>query len=229
MERPRLALVNAAHDAAGPRRNFQREVDADLIEYHVAAGDLPPDPHGGTLDIDGVLVTGSRSSVYDDEEWIKATIDWLGAAIDAGYPTLGVCFGHQAVASAIGGTVEDMGEYELGYREIRHDGGPLFAGISDPFLAFTTHSDTVTALPESATVLAENEYGVQAFSTESAWGVQFHPEYDRATAERVTRRKDLPQDRIDAVLEGITNQARDRAAEAAIVFENFLAVIRDGR
>ena len=217
MNPPRLALLKAAHDPAETGRNFRREVPADFVEYHVAGGDIPADP-----DVDGAIVTGSKSSVYWDEAWIDETVAWVSEAIDRGLPTLGVCFGHQLVASAIGGEVADMGEYELGYREIRHDGDPLFDGIADPFLAFTTHSDTVTTLPTAATVVAENDYGVQAFRYGPAVGVQFHPEYDRATAERVTQRKDLAQDRIDGVLAGITDDAVDRAAPAATVFENFV-------
>jgi GMP synthase (glutamine-hydrolysing) len=217
MARPRLALLNAAHDPANPRRNFVREVPADFVEYHVAGGEVPADP-----DVDGVLVTGSQSSVYWDEDWIDRAIDWVAAAVDRGLPTMGVCFGHQLVATALGGAVVDMGEYELGYREIHHDVDPLFAGIDDPFLAFTTHSDTVETVPPGATVVAENDFGVQAFRTDTAVGVQFHPEYDRQTAERVTKRKDLPRERIDAVLDDITDEAVDRAAPAALVFENFV-------
>lgn len=223
MTPPRLALLNAAHDPADTRRNVRREVPADFVEYHVAGGEIPAAP-----DVDGVLVTGSRSSVYWEDPWIDETVSWVADAVARGLPTLGICFGHQLVATAIGGEVADMGEYELGYREIRHDGDPLFDGIDDPFLAFTTHSDTVADLPASATVVAENDYGVQAFRDGPAVGVQFHPEYDRATAERVTERKDLPQERIDRVLEGITDDAVARAAPAAIVFENFVdRLVRD--
>lgn len=218
MRRPRLALLNAARDPEQPRRNFRRELAADLVEFHVGGGEIPGDPA-----VDGVVVSGSQASVYWDEPWIGETVDWVRDAIEDGLPTLGVCFGHQLVATALGGEVVGMGEYELGYREIAHDGDPLFAGLEDPFLAFTTHSDTVTTLPSGASVVAENDFGVQAFRTDRAVGVQFHPEYDRPTAERVTKRKDLPQERIDAVLAGITDKSVARAAPAAVVFENFLA------
>lgn len=217
MSRPRLALLNAAHDPANTRRNFHREVAADLVEYHVAGGDVPANP-----DVDGAIVTGSQSSVYWDEPWIDETVAWVADAVDRGLPTLGVCFGHQLVATALGGEVTDMGEYELGYREIRHGGDSLFEGIDDPFLAFTTHSDTVETVPPDAAVVAENDYGVQAFRTETAVGVQFHPEYDCETAEMVTKRKDLPPERIDGVLTDITDDAVKRATPAALVFENFL-------
>lgn len=218
MDRPRLALLNAASEPEKPRRNFRRELAADLVEYHVQDGQVPDDP-----DVDGVVVTGSEASVYWDDPWIDPTIDWVREAIDGGLPTLGVCFGHQVVATALGGEVVDMGEYELGYREIRHDGDPLFAGIDNPFLAFATHSDTVAELPAEVHLIAENDYGVQAFRTDLAVGVQFHPEYDQETAEWVTERKDLPPEHIERVLGGITDEAVERSRQAALVFENFLA------
>ena len=217
MNRPRLALLNCADDPEPPRRNFRRELSADLVEFTVAGGEFPDDP-----DVDGVVVTGSPASVYWDEPWIGKTALWVREAIEDGLPTLGVCFGHQLVAMALGGEVVDMGEYELGYRQIHHDGDPLFDGIDDPFLAFETHSDIVAELPPGATSIAENDYGVQAFRTERAAGVQFHPEYDRATAERVTKRKELPQGRIESVLDDITDATVARAATAALVFENFI-------
>jgi GMP synthase (glutamine-hydrolysing) len=118
-----------------------------------------------------------------------------------------------------------MGEYELGYESIARVGeDPLFAGVPETFTSFETHSDRVAELPPGASVLARNEYGTQAFRVGSAYGVQFHPEYDRATAEWVTRGKDLPDDRIRAVLDEITDDAVADAAVATRLFDNFLAI-----
>jgi len=242
MERPRIALLNAALDPADTARNFRREVDADLVEFHVAGGDVPDD-----LDVDAAILTGSQASVYWDDAWIEPTREWIAAADARDLPILGVCFGHQLLAAALGGAVEPMGEYEIGYRTVRkvadrrsppdarattdgsreRDGSdPLFAGIGERFTVFTTHSDAVTALPPGADLLAENDYGVHAFRRANAYGVQFHPEYDTHTAELVTRRKDdLPTDRTDAVLAGITPENYAAACEAKRLFENFTAFV----
>jgi GMP synthase (glutamine-hydrolysing) len=227
MSRPRLALVIAAHEAGPTRRNFRRELDADLVEFHVVEGELPPDPE--TLDVDGVVVTGSRSSVYWDEEWIEPARAWVADAIDAGLPHLGVCYGHQLVADVLGGTVEDMGEYELGYRTVTHHGGPLFDGVDEEFLVFTTHSDAVTELPPGAERTAENDYGVHGFRKDDVFGVQFHPEYDRDTAVRVTEGKDLPDERIQGVLADVTDDNYRRACEAKQVFDNFVDYVQEQR
>jgi GMP synthase (glutamine-hydrolysing) len=217
MTRPRLALINAAHEGDVTSRNFRREVPADLVEFDATAGELPT--HTA---FDGCLVTGSRSSVYWEEEWIPASKAWVRDAVEDGLPTLGVCWGHQLLADALGGTVADMGEYEIGYRTVEHGGGRLFDGVDGSFLVFTTHSDTVTELPQGADLLAENDYGVHGFRKGHAFGVQFHPEYDAATAERVTKGKDRPDERLQQVLDGITRENYLAACEAKQVFDNFV-------
>ncbi|WP_435067894.1 type 1 glutamine amidotransferase [Haloplanus sp. C73] len=218
----RFALLDASHGTEHTRRNFRRELDAALVEFDVSAGDLPPD-----FDYDAVVVTGSRSSVYGSEPWIDDLLDWIGSAADRGLPILGVCYGHQALAAALGGQVESMGDYELGYREVRTvDDDPLFAGIDTPFTAFQAHSDRVTALPPGATRLAENDRGVQAFRRGNCWGVQFHPEYDQSSAEEVARGTDLPADRIQRVVDGIDDDAYDAACRTKRLFDNFVEHVR---
>ena len=221
MTRPRIALLNAAHEAEGNRRNFRRELDADLTEFHLPAGQYPK-----TYDFDGFVVTGSRASVYWDEEWIDPAKEWVGAAIDRGLPCLGVCYGHQLLADVLGGTVEAMGEYEIGYRTVERTGDSrLLEGVDDEFTVFTTHSDAVVELPPGAERLATNEYGVHGFRKDRVFGVQFHPEYDMQTAEEVTKGKDLPEERIQSVLDGITPENFDAACEAKQMFENFVAFV----
>ncbi|WP_436925886.1 type 1 glutamine amidotransferase [Halosimplex amylolyticum] len=223
MTRPRIALLNAAHEAAGNRRNFRRELAADLTEFHLPGGDHPE-----TYDFDGVVVTGSRASVYWDEEWIDPTKEWVETAIDRGLPCLGVCYGHQLLADVLGGRVESMGEYEIGYRTVEHTGDDvLFDGVDPEFTVFTTHSDAVVELPPGAERLATNDYGVHGFRKERVFGVQFHPEYDVQTAEEVTKGKDLPDERIQRVLDGITPENYDAACEAKQVFDNFVDFVRE--
>jgi GMP synthase (glutamine-hydrolysing) len=114
-----------------------------------------------------------------------------------------------------------MGEYELGYRTVRHRGGELFEGVPGEFTVFTTHSDAVTELPEGAELTAENDYGIHGFRCGSAHGIQAHPEYDPQTAESVVRDKDLPDERIKSVCAGITEEAYGEAKAAKAVFGNF--------
>ena len=230
MRRPRLAFVDASHGDPNTRRNFRRELDADLVEFDATACDLPEG-----FEYDGVVVTGSRSSVYEDEDWIDATREWVRAAVEEhDLPALGVCWGHQLLADALGGTVVDVGEYEIGYREVERvadperDGeNPVLSGLPASFTAFTTHSDTVAELPPGATETATNEYGNHGFRLGDAFGVQFHPEYDRRTAKSVTEGKDeLSDERKRSVIEGITDENYAAACETKALFENFTAYVR---
>jgi len=218
----RLALLNAAHDAEHNRRNFRREVDADLVEFHVTEGELPEG-----FAFDGCLVTGSRASVYWDEPWIDELASWVGEAIDRDVPFLGVCFGHQLLAHTLGGTVAPMDSYEIGYRTVEHDGtNPLLDGVNEEFTVFTTHSDHVAELPPGATEFARNDYGVHGFRDGDVFAVQFHPEYDPQTAEDVASGKDLPDERIERVLDGITAENYRAACEAKRLFDNFTDYVR---
>ncbi|PSP92892.1 GMP synthase [Halobacteriales archaeon QS_4_62_28] len=218
----RLALLNAAQKAENTRENFRRELDADLDVFHCPSGELP-----GDLRFDGFVVTGSWASVYWDREWIGQLKTWVGDAVRAGLPALGVCYGHQLLADVMGGRVEGMGEYEIGYRTVEHDGeNRLLDGIDERMTVFTTHSDHVVEEPPGATVFARNEYGIHGFRKGRVFAVQFHPEYDMATARAVTSGKDrLPEDRIQSVLDGITAENYEAACEVKQLFDNFLAFV----
>jgi GMP synthase (glutamine-hydrolysing) len=135
---------------------------------------------------DAVLVTGSPRSVVTPEPWMDAAAAWL-LEVARTRPVLGVCFGHQLLARALGGEViRNPRGREAGTAEVAlTDAGradPLFAGCPERMLLQQTHEDHVSRVPARATVLAVNDFSpVQAF----AWGdavrcVQFHPEMDAA-------------------------------------------------
>ena len=222
----RLAFLNASHQDVHTRRNFRRELPASLVEFDVTSGNLPE-----SCTFDGYVVSGSTASVYWDDEWIQPVKDYVAEAIEAEVPILGICFGHQLLADVLGGTVEAMGEYEIGYRTIRRrTTSPLFVDIDEHFSAFTTHSDVVSELPPGAELLAENEYGVHGFRLENVYGVQFHPEYDMETASVITQSKDeLSVERKTRVLACITDEAYAEAANAKLVFDNFVERIVEPR
>ena len=219
-------MLNAAHGGDHTRRNFRREVDADLVEFDVTERELPDG-----FAFDGCIVTGSRASVYWDEPWIGELKEWVGDAVEAGLPFLGVCYGHQLLADVLGGRVEAMDDYEIGYRTVEHDDSRLFDGVDGEFTVFTTHSDRVAELPPGAELIAENDYGIHGFRKGDVFTVQFHPEYDMATAETVTEGKDdqLAADRIQRVLDGITEENFAAACEAKTLFDNFIEYVRERR
>lgn len=131
-----------------------------------------PDPTG----YDVIVPLGSRWSVYDDglrRTWVGTQMQMVRDAVDAGVGVLGVCFGGQLVAQALGGTVIRSPQPELGWYQIDSAATDLIP--SGPW--FEWHSDRFTP-PPGATEIARTANASQAFVMGSALGLQFHPEVD---------------------------------------------------
>ncbi len=130
-----------------------------------------------------ILATGSQSSVLEHRPWMAETGAYLLKAAEKGVPVLGVCFGHQMLADALGAPVQrnprgrELGavDIELTAEGQRH---PLFRGIAPRATFQTIHDDEVAALPYGAVLLAGNPHTpIQAFQHgPSLLAVQFHPE-----------------------------------------------------
>jgi GMP synthase (glutamine-hydrolysing) len=160
---------------------FERLLAPEVIVVDAERGESFPSRDR----IIGVVVTGSLKSVTSPEPWMQRAGAWL-LEISRAVPVLGVCFGHQLLAWALGGKVErNPRGPEVGTREValtaegKRD--PLFSGLSSPLLVQENHEDHVRAPPPGATVLAHNEHTpVQAFAHGGIRAVQFHPEFDAA-------------------------------------------------
>jgi GMP synthase (glutamine-hydrolysing) len=219
----KIAVLDASIGDTPAERNLRRELDAEVDVFKLSEGVFPPAVSARDWRYDGVVVSGSQTSVYDDHDWIHEATEWVRRAHAADVPILGICWGHQFLAQALGGRIVDMGEYELGYREVDRVGeDPLFEGVPERFTSFETHSDRVAELPPGAKTLARNDVGLQAFRVGCAWGVQFHPEYDRQTAEWVIEGKGLPDDRTELLLDRVTEETAAAAETATRVFDNFV-------
>lgn len=131
---------------------------------------------------DHVVVLGAKWSVYDHAtigSWIGAELDWLRQADRACIPVLGICFGAQALAAALGGGVEPASRPEVGWTMVES----LAPGVLQPGPWLEFHSDQCL-LPPGARLLARTEVGVQAFGIGRHLAVQFHPEVDGAQLQR---------------------------------------------
>jgi GMP synthase (glutamine-hydrolysing) len=122
--------------------------------------------------------------VTDDLPWSVAIERWIPSLLAAGVPFLGICYGHQLLARAAGGEVgfhprgKEIGTVVVNCLPVAAN-DRLFQQLPASFAAHVTHAQTVLRLPPGALRLAANEHEPNhAFSLgESAWGVQFHPEY----------------------------------------------------
>ena len=150
----------------------------DIIRAH--ADPLPVRATGYA----GIIVTGSPAMVSDREPWSEAAASWLRRAIHAGAAVLGVCYGHQLVAHALGGLVsfsptgKELGTHTVNLKPgaTRH---PWLTGLPHAFPANLAHSQSVLALPAGARVLAFSHYEpyqIVAYG-KRALTLQFHPEF----------------------------------------------------
>lgn len=156
----------------------------------------------------GAIITGSHSMVTDDLPWSVKTEQWLVDAIAADVPIFGTCYGHQLLGRAAGGEVgyhpqgKEVGTVSVQLSTDSHS-DPIFADLPSSFKVHATHAQSVLKLPPQAHLLAGNSYEQHhAFRVgPSAWGVQFHPEYD-ATIMRI-----YAEHQVDI----LTEQGRDLA------------------
>jgi GMP synthase (glutamine-hydrolysing) len=133
-------------------------------------------------------MTGSALNIYNGGTPVARQIELAKAVFASGVPFFGSCWGLQVAVTAAGGEVRANPrgrEFGFARRILQSDAGrkhPLFAGKPISFEAPTIHRDEIASLPVAATILAENDFGVQAASFSCGagtfWGVQYHPEYD---------------------------------------------------
>jgi GMP synthase-like glutamine amidotransferase len=130
----------------------------------------------GPLSADAVVALGSDHSVHaSSDPWIASQLAFLRAAHDAEVPVLGICFGGQALAAALGGSVARAPRTEIGWIEVEGDDG--YGGSW-----FTWHEDAFT-VPPGAVELARAASGPQAFALGRSVGLQYHPEVTEAIVD----------------------------------------------
>jgi len=172
-----LIVQNTAHEGLGWLQDWLPEHGVDVHPTHPYMGHrVPPSVEG-----DALIVLGGPMNAYDDGDapWLPATRALLATAIDDGVPTIGICLGAQLLAVAAGGVVERGGAGpELGLGTVRVDAVDDLLLETGTLPVIQWHFDTVTQLPEEATLLASSDrYATQAFRIgEVAWGLQFHIE-----------------------------------------------------
>lgn len=136
-------------------------------------------------ELSGVVITGSGAMVTDGEAWMVQCAEWLRGAVSREVPVLGICFGHQLLAHALSGEVAyNPAGVEVGSVTITlapaAASDRLLGELPAHFTAQLSHRQSVRRLPPGATLLASSQMEPhQAFAYgRSAWGLQFHPEFD---------------------------------------------------
>ncbi|WP_293452668.1 type 1 glutamine amidotransferase, partial [Planktotalea sp.] len=155
--------------------------------YSVVDMEFPSGPE----DADGWLISGSKHGAYEDHAFIPALEDLIRKITTTGRPLVGVCFGHQIIAQALGGTVEKFADgWAIGNHEYQ---------IGDETYKLNAwHQDQVTRLPDGARQVGTNEFCKNAmiYYEGKALTIQPHPEFNgqAVTGLLETRADTVPQD-----------------------------------
>jgi GMP synthase-like glutamine amidotransferase len=211
-----LVFQHLAVEHPGVFREFMRQdgITWDTVELDIGER-IPP-----LSDYDALLVFGGPMDVWQEEEhpWLIAEKTAIRSFVnDMRRPFLGICLGHQLLASALGGTVGRMARPEVGISDLRltaaGSADPLFAGLTQPMTCVQWHGAEVQRLPEHAVVLAENDAcPVQAMRVhDHAYGLQYHVEIDERT---MTEWGEIPAYR--RALEAVKGRAGQAELERAV-------------
>lgn len=144
-----------------------------------------PDPAG----LDAVLITGSPAGVYDPEPWMPVLMDFIRWCAASAVPQVGICFGHQAMAQALGGQViKSPKGWGLGRHTYDVTARQSWMGEAPPdaFSLAVSHQDQVVAPPPGAVVTAASDFCVfagLAYAQGPAISFQGHPEFSNAFSE----------------------------------------------
>lgn len=203
----------------------QAEPSLQLVVYRVLDGDYPPAPES----CDGYVISGSKSGVNDDEQWIRDFEQYVARLCQLKIPLVGICFGHQMIAKALGGKVEranngwgvGVANYQLSDRNVPQWIDPALNNFS----LNAIHQDQVTLLPEDATTLASSDFCPIAMFTvgKHALAVQGHPEFPSAYLDDLLDRR---QDRIPPSVYQSAKQSMSLPNDSLAVAQWIIAFFR---
>ncbi len=184
----------------------------ELVNFDVRNGEFPV----STDACEGFVCTGSRFSAYDPDDWIQELKSFVRRLRDADKPFVGICFGHQVLAEALGGKVEKaeqgwgIGVHGLDVLKQESWMQPEQSSCGIQY----SHRDQVVRLPENSVVLGESDHcPVALFRVgETMLGIQGHPEFPAAYVEALVR------GRTELIGAELVNAARfDAQTDEAII------------
>lgn len=198
------------------RRLFAGHPTVDLVEYDLTAGRFP-----ARLDeCEGWITTGSRRSVYEEEEWIARFAELVREAARHQVPFVGICFGHQMIAHALGGRVRRSERgWGVGVKVVDvFAAEPWMAESSGDYAILNSHADQIIEPPHGAEVLGGNEHCPISMMClgPTMLGIQGHPEFDVAYSRALMEARRgvaIPEEAVDAGLLSLRHSPdRDRLA-----------------
>lgn len=187
-------------------RRAAPEVALDV--FNVFKGEYPPE----TNPYDGFISSGSRYSVYEEQPWILRFREFVRKLYAQEKKFVGICFGHQMMAEALGGKCEksDRG-WGVGVKEVViRKKMPWMQPALDSYRLIVSHADQITKVPENGRVLGGNAHCPCSIYMvgENFLGIQAHPEFSADFEKDIleVRRDRIGQAAIDAALPTLTEK-----------------------
>lgn len=175
-------------------------------------------------DADGWLITGSKFGAYEDLPWIPPLEEFICTAYSRNIPIVGICFGHQILAQALGGEVKKFdGGWSVGIVEYNLE------GHEEPVPLYAWHQDQVVTLPKDASVAGSTtfcQYAALAYGNK-AYSLQPHPEFTAPFFNKLfaARKEGLPQIAIEQAQESVKNAI---PTDSAAIAKSIAAFYKSG-
>lgn len=192
-----------------------QDISLEVTVYDVISDQLPEDIN----DCDAYIITGSRYGVYENIPWIYKAKDLVRRIYSAKIPTIGICFGHQLIASALGGNVikaDDKG-HALGVQTWEVIDQPNWMGDSSlsSLSLNASHQDQVIKMPDGGNLIAASDFcPIAGFQVNSMLAFQGHPEFDRSYTEFLI---DKHQEKLDPVSRLATLESLNKDPDSNLV------------
>lgn len=213
-----ILQTGLAPEALAPAMGDYPDMFARLLDGHgftfktfqVVNGTFPATVH----DCDGWLITGSKHGAYEDHPWIPPLEAFIRAAFDARVPVVGICFGHQIIAQAMGGKVEKFaGGWSVGPTTYDFDGETVTLNA--------WHQDQVVQRPAGATIIASNDFCENAalLYDDRALTIQAHPEFQPDFVEGLMKTRAIgvvPDPLLQAAATKLDTPLQDKTMAARI-------------